>query len=111
MPRFDHLRQDFLELGIHAQADHLAARNHHVDDGEIGNLDGALDHRQRVVGEQTVGLRATKFFEEFFDVPGFAGNQLAYAFQPGFLSVGTRVVLVHLGEAEARERASSLIIA
>ena len=95
MAGLDHAADDFRQRRIRRQAYHLSAWQHDVGDGEVRYFDRALDHRQRVVGEQPLGLRAAQLFEQFVDVAGFAGNQLPDAFEPGAGGGGTRVVLVH----------------
>ena len=95
MTGLDHPAHDLGQRRIDWQRHDLRARQHDIDDGEIGHFNGTFHHRQGVVRKQAVDLRAAQFFEQFVDVAGFAGNQLADAFQPGAGRLGTRVILVH----------------
>jgi hypothetical protein len=82
MARLDDRRQDLRQRRIDGERDHLRARHHDVGDGQVGDLDRALDHRQGVVGHQAVGLRVAQFLDEFLAALRLAGECLGDAFEP-----------------------------
>ena len=95
VPRFDDDVEDVFLRRVDRQEHGLRARHHDVGDRELGDLDRALDHRQRVVRKQAVRLRVAQLFDQFLAALRLTGQRLRQAREPGSVRGCTGRVLAH----------------
>ena len=73
---------------------HLGARDHDVAHLHVGDLQCALDDRQRFDIEDFIALRFAQQLEQFLAVAGFMDKSLGQSLQPGLVSVA-RSIFAH----------------